>query len=134
MKIHGDSGWEKFPSYFDRFIPHVLDLLNQLNLKITFFIVGQDAALEKNEEYLSQIVKCGHEVGNHSFHHESWLHLYQKEKIRDEILTAEKHIENVTGKKPNGFRGPGFSWSKNLIEVLSELGYDYDGVYMRKNI
>ena len=126
MKIHGDSGWEKFPSYFDRFIPHVLDLLNQLNLKITFFIVGQDAALEKNEEHLSQIVKHGHEVGNHSFHHESWLHLYQKEKIRDEILTAEKHIENVTGKKPNGFRGPGFSWSKNLIEVLSELGYDYD--------
>ena len=50
MKTHGDSGWESFPSYLDTFIPLVLDLLNHLNLKITFFIVGQDAALKKNEE------------------------------------------------------------------------------------
>jgi hypothetical protein len=126
MKIHGDSGWEKFPSYFDRFIPRVLDLLEQLNLKITFFIVGQDAALDKNKEYISQLVKNGHEVGNHSFHHASWLHLYPKEKIKSEILNAEENITHVTGKKPKGFRGPGFSWSKNLIEVLIELGYTYD--------
>lgn len=126
LKIHGDSGWEKFPSYLDSFIPHALDLLDRLNLKITFFIVGQDAALYKNTEYINLIVKNGHEVGNHSFHHESWLHLYPKEKIRDEILRAENYIENVTGEKPMGFRGPGFSWSKNLIEILSELGYVYD--------
>lgn len=126
MKIHGDSGWEKFPSYLDRFIPHILDLLNQLNLKITFFIVGQDAAFDINKVYIKQIVENGHEVGNHSFHHESWLHLYPKEKIRDEILKAESYIENVTGEKPVGFRGPGFSWSENLISILSELGYVYD--------
>ena len=126
MKIHGDSGWEKFPSYLDRFIPHALDLLDQLNLKITFFIVGQDAVLDKNYEYIKQLVKNGHEVGNHSFHHESWLHLYPKEKIKSEVLNAEENITRATGKKPEGFRGPGFSWSKNLIEALSELGYVYD--------
>jgi hypothetical protein len=126
MKIHGDSGWEKFPSYLDRFIPHALDLLDQLNLKITFFIVGQDAVLDKNQEYIKQLVKNGHEVGNHSFHHESWLHLYPKEKIKSEVLNAEENITQATGKKPEGFRGPGFSWSKNLIEALSELGYVYD--------
>ncbi len=126
MKIHGDSGWEKFPSYLDRFIPHVLKLLDQLNLKTTFFIVGQDAAIDKNKKYIRQIVETGHEIGNHSFHHESWLHLYPKEKIRDEILRAENYIENATGVKPVGFRGPGFSWSNNLLEVLSELNYEYD--------
>ena len=52
MKTHGDLGWENFPSYLDSFIPQVLDILDQLNLKITFFIVGQDAALKKNEEAL----------------------------------------------------------------------------------
>ena len=51
MKIHGDAGWETFPSYFDIFIPHVLDVLDRWNLKITFFIVGQDAALEKNQDF-----------------------------------------------------------------------------------
>ena len=126
MKIHGDSGWEKFPSYLDRFIPHVLDLLDQLTLKITFFIVGQDAAIDENKKYIKQIVENGHEVGNHSFNHESWLHLYPKEKIRNEILWAENHIKDVTGIKPVGFRGPGFSWSNNLLEILSELKYEYD--------
>ena len=67
MKIHGDSGWEKFPSYLDAFIPYVLNILDELDLKITFFIVGQDAVLEKNKKYLRMIVEQGHEVGNHSF-------------------------------------------------------------------
>lgn len=126
MKIHGDSGWEKFPSYFDIFIPHVLEILKDLNLKITFFVVGQDAALPKNSAYLKAIVENGHEVGNHSFHHESWLHLYSRNKIEQEIIMAEDYIFEVTGRKPIGFRGPGFSWSNDLLSVLSEHGYQYD--------
>ena len=126
MKIHGDSGWEKYPSYLDKFIPLVIEILDKLNLEITFFIVGQDAALEKNREFISMIVENGHELGNHSFKHESWLHVYPKEKIREEILTAEEHITKISGVKPVGFRGPGFSWSENLLGVLSELGYQFD--------
>jgi peptidoglycan-N-acetylglucosamine deacetylase len=55
MKIHGDDGWETFPSYFDVLVPRVLDVLRDADLKITFFIVGQDAALEKNHAALRQI-------------------------------------------------------------------------------
>jgi peptidoglycan-N-acetylglucosamine deacetylase len=126
MKTHGDPGWESFPSYLDTFIPLVLDVLDNLNLKITFFIVGQDAALEKNHAVLKLITEKGHEVGNHSFHHEPWLHLYPKDKIKKEISETEEHICLVTGQKPIGFRGPGFSWSPDLIEVLVENGYLYD--------
>ena len=50
MKTHGDIGWETFPSYLDIVVPRVLDFLKDRNLKITFFIVGQDAALEKNPQ------------------------------------------------------------------------------------
>jgi hypothetical protein len=88
--------------------------------------VGQDAALDKNADFLRLLTELGHEVGNHSFHHEPWLHLYPKERIRKEMLEAEGHIRRVTGQKPVGFRGPGFSWSPNLIEVLAENGYLYD--------
>jgi len=126
MKTHGDPRWESFPSYFDIFIPYILDLLEHFNIKITFFIVGQDAALEKNHEFLSSLTERGHEVGNHSFHHEPWLHLYPIERIKKEIIESEEHIHRVTGEKPNGFRGPGFSWSPDLIEVLVEAGYLYD--------
>jgi len=126
MEIHGDSGWEKFPSYFEIFIPKVLDILDRFNLKITFFVVGQDAALDKNREMLSLLTARGHEVGNHSFSHEPWFHLYPKEHIRQEILKTEEHIVRVTGQKPIGFRGPGYSWSSELFEVLIENGYVYD--------
>ena len=50
MKTHGDAGWESFPSYLDLLVPRVLAFLKERNLKITFFIVGQDAALEKNRD------------------------------------------------------------------------------------
>jgi len=126
MKIHGDQGWKDFPSYLDVFIPHVLNVLDELNIKITFFIVGQDAALEKNQKYLKMISEHGHEIANHSFHHESWLQTYTKTQIEDEIQRAEEAIFLATGQKTTGFRGPGFSWSKDLLEVLQHRGYQFD--------
>lgn len=126
MKVHGDDGWENFPSYLDVFLPLVLDTLDRLNLKITFFIVGQDAALERNHALLKQIVDRGHEIANHSFHHESWLKSYSKEKIEKEIITAEEAILRATGKRTRMFRGPGFSWSHDLLDVLEKRNYIFD--------
>ena len=126
MKTHGDSGWKKFPSYLDKLIPRVLYTLDQLNLKITFFVVGQDAALDKNRDALKLLTEKGHEVGNHSFHHEPWLNLYSRDQIRREIIEAEEQILRVTGQKPIGFRGPGFVWSTDLLEILAENEYLYD--------
>jgi peptidoglycan/xylan/chitin deacetylase (PgdA/CDA1 family) len=126
MKIHGDDGWDKYPSYFDIFVPYVLDVLDELDLKITFFIVGKDTESEENRRYLSMITARGHEVGNHSYHHESWLQTYSYEQVKTEIIKAEEVIFEATGQRPTGFRGPGFSWSQDLLEVLSERGYLYD--------
>ena len=126
MKTHGDSGWETYPSYFDILVPLVLDILDRLEIKITFFVVGQDAALDKNKEALSQIIKRGHEIGNHSFSHEPWLHLFQRDRIEREVIQAEEHVVKATGQKPIGFRGPGFSCSPTVLQVLSENGYLFD--------
>lgn len=126
MKIHGDSGWQSFPSYLDVVVPRVLRFLKERNLTITFFIVGQDAALEKNADALRAISAAGHEVGNHSFNHESWLHLYSRGEIQTELAIAEEHIERTTGRRPVGFRGPGYSLSAGVLEVLAERGYRYD--------
>jgi hypothetical protein len=126
MKIHGDEGWNKYPSYFDIFIPHVLDILDEMELKITFFIVGKDAESEENRRYLKMITDRGHEVGNHSYNHESWLQSYSYEDIEKEIIAAEEAIEKATGQKPRGFRGPGFSWSIDLLKVLENRNYLYD--------
>ena len=126
MKVHGDEGWETFPSYLEIVLPMILSILDELDIKITFFIVGQDAAISKNSDVLRRIVEHGHEVGNHSFYHESWLKTYSKEMIEEEIFKAEEAILAVTGKRTNMFRGPGFSWSNDLLHVLKKRKYIFD--------
>ena len=126
MKTHGDPGWEAYPSYLPELIPGVLDLLDRFRLKITFFIVGRDASLEKNREALRLITDRGHEVGNHSFDHEPWKEAASGNHIKKDILDTENHIFKVTGRKTTGFRGPGFAWSREQIKTLAANGYVYD--------
>jgi hypothetical protein len=126
MKTHGDAGWQSHPSYLDAVVPRILDFLAARRLTITFFIVGQDAALEKNRAALRSIAAAGHEIGNHSFLHEPWLHLYTPEQLDAELARAEDAIEAATGTRPRGFRGPGFSLSAATLETLARRGYGYD--------
>jgi hypothetical protein len=126
MKTHGDPGWQSYPSYFDVAVPRILEFLARRQLTISFFIVGQDAALEKNRQALHAIAAAGHEIGNHSFQHEPWLHLYSDSDLDSELRRAEEAIDAATGVRPRGFRGPGFSLSTGTLEVLARRGYEYD--------
>ena len=126
MKTHGDAGWEDYPSYINVLIPRVLETLAKRAWKITFFVVGQDAAADQHRDSLASIAANGHEVGNHSFRHEPWLHLYSAQQARDEIATAEEAISVATGITPRGFRGPGYSISRTTLETLVTRGYMFD--------
>ena len=126
LKTRGDATWEAMPSYLDCVVPRVLEILARRQLKITFFIVGQDAALEKNRSALRQLSAAGHEIGNHSHRHEPWLHLYSEDELEVELANAEMHIEAATGVRPDVFRGPGFSLSETTLRVLRRRGYRYD--------
>ena len=126
LKTQGAPGWESFPGYLDLVVPRILDVLDRCDQRITFFIVGQDATIESNRASLKKIADAGHEIANHSFMHEPWLHLYSREQLHAEISGAENAIAAVTGKKTRGFRGPGFSTSPLVRDVLAERGYDYD--------
>jgi peptidoglycan/xylan/chitin deacetylase (PgdA/CDA1 family) len=126
MKTHGDPGWESFPSYLDVVVPRFLKLLRRFDMRITVFVVGQDAALPRNHGALRSIAAAGHEIGNHSFHHEPWLHLYPRADVETEIARAEEAITQATGQRPRGFRGPGYSLSETVLRVLQARGYAYD--------
>ena len=126
LKTHGSDSWEEYPSYLHYALPRILDFLDQQKMHITFFIEAQDAAFGHNKVVLGEIAKRGHDIANHTFHHDPWLHLYSEEQIHQERAWAEDHISEVTGVKPVGFRGPGFSFSPKVIKVLSERGYLYD--------
>ena len=126
QKTHGDPGWEGFSSYLDTVVPRILEVLRRHELTITFFVVGQDAVLDKNRAALEQIVSAGHELANHSFSHEPWLHLRSRDQVEAEIVRTEEAIEDLSGKRPVGFRGPGYSVTPTVLEVLAQRGYRYD--------
>ena len=126
MKVHGDDGWQSFPSYLDFMVPRALRFFEERGLRLTFFIVGQDAALAKNRSAISAIAQAGHEIACHSFHHEPWLHLFAAEDIDRELQDAEQAIADVTGQRPVGYRGPGYSISPTVLECLRDRGYRYD--------
>lgn len=126
MKTHGDPGWDAYPTYLDLVVPRFLRVLKEQNLTMTVFVVGQDAAREENFEALASISAAGHEIGNHSFNHEPWLHLYSEQELVSELARTEEHLERVTGQCPIGFRGPGFSFCEQLLRILIRRGYKYD--------
>ncbi len=126
MKTHGNPDWEALPSYLDLVIPRFLESFKQHGVSTTVFIVGQDAVQPRHHGVLRSIVEAGHEPGNHSFHHEPWLHLYSPEQVETEIASAETAIEAATGVRPRGFRGPGYSLSDTVLRTLLRRGYSYD--------
>jgi len=126
LKTHGDPNWDVFPTYLDVVVPRFLRVLDGLGQRITVFIVGQDAALAKNHTALRSIALAGHEIGNHSFHHEPWLQHYGTEAIEAEIGDATDAIADATGVRPVGFRGPGFTLSRGTLDALAARDYRYD--------
>lgn len=126
LKTHGDPGWSSRPSYLERFIPRVLETMDRVKVKSTFFIVGVDAERLAGTSVLRALVEAGHSVGNHSFEHEPWLDRYGDRQLEEEVSRAEHAIESATGQRPRGFRGPGFSWSPALLGILEARGYHYD--------
>jgi peptidoglycan-N-acetylglucosamine deacetylase len=123
---HGDDEWKDLGTYLPTLVPLVLEELARHGLRITFFVVGQDAVLPVNGAAIAALAHAGHEIGNHSFRHEPWLHRYSAEEVNNELARAEDAIGEVTGQRTTGFRGPGYSLSGDVLQVLVDRGYRYD--------
>jgi len=126
LKTHGNPSWEGYPTYLDRVVPLIREFADRMDVTLTVFVVGQDAELDKNADAMAMLGESRHEIGNHSFHHEPWLHLKSPEEVDDEIARAGRVIQSATGKTPVGFRGPGFSISQATMHALDRHGYQYD--------
>jgi len=126
LKVHGDPGWIEYPSFLEPVVGSALDRLARHQLPATFFVVGRDAELDENKGLFASLGASGHEIGNHSYSHEPWAQCFSGSQSEQEILAAHRAIEIATGQRPRGFRGPGYSLSRSMLEVLSAAGYQYD--------
>lgn len=126
MKAQNLAAWQEYPTYLPLVVPQILDVLRERGLRITFFVVGKDTERKENLAPLRAIANAGHEIANHSYHHEPWLHLYSEEQLVEEFDLTEEALMSATGQRPIGFRGPGFSFSQAVHKILLRRGYRYD--------
>jgi peptidoglycan-N-acetylglucosamine deacetylase len=125
LKTAGRPAWKDFPSYLPTACEHIRTILTQANVSSTIFVVGQDLLNNENVDAVRQLTDAGHDLGNHSFHHEPWLHLYDREKIAYELDKTDELLGQVGGRHSLGFRGPGYSDSPLVHAALVERGYRY---------
>ena len=102
--------------------PLILDILRDASVPATFFVLGN--AVERHPELLRRIVREGHAVGLHGFHHAP-LVLAPAARLREEIRQAASVAERVSPsaepltlfRPPHGFKTLTMAW------MLRRWGY-----------
>jgi hypothetical protein len=126
LKTHGNPDWERRPSYLPALLPRLLQLFGDHGVTATVFVVGADVVRDDGAKAVVELAAAGHEIANHSYEHEPWLHLYPRARMEDELSRTEDAVVAAGAPCPRGFRGPGYSLSADLLELLVERGYRYD--------
>ena len=117
--VHGNPAWQDFGTYLPVVVPRLLSVLERHELTLTAFIVGKDAERPENVDAIAQLVAAGHEIGNHSYRHQPWLHRYSPAELHEELEAAEDAIVRCGAPRPTGFRGPGYSLSEDTLRGFS---------------
>jgi len=112
------------PLVYRQGIPRLLDLFDRFGIRATFFVCGRD--LPAQAGVVANMVRRGHEVANHSDTHRNGFARLSQDEKRADIAAAGELIADATASRPLGFKSPGFSFSPDLLDVLSGLGYLYD--------
>jgi len=108
----------------------VLELLGKYNVKGTFFTLGEVG--ERFPGLVKKIANLGHEIGVHGYHHLQFFRM-SPEKAYQEISSAKKLLEDLTGTEVTGHRAPAFSITPETewgLDVISKAGFIYDSSIM----
>ena len=114
--------------------PQVLDILDNYNVKATFFVLGSSIdKSEKAKEVLKETVKRGHAIANHTYGHD-YSYLYPNrvmnvDNILSDLEKSQNSMKAVLGKdfSTRVIRLPGGYWSWQgrtpMKEAMDNKGY-----------
>lgn len=128
-RLHDELGISSRPdpvAIYAVAIPRVLALLDEVHARATFFVSGKDLAHPKAAEMLQEIVARGHEVATKGYQHAVNMRTWSKLSVAEEIERGSAAIVKVIGKRPQGFRAPGYNVDTRVIQLLAERGFKYD--------
>ncbi|MBI3456219.1 MAG: polysaccharide deacetylase [Candidatus Rokubacteria bacterium] len=108
-------------------VPRVLKLLEQEQVRATFFIPGWVA--ERHPTEARAIREAGHEIGHHGYLHER-ADPEKPGEEREGFVRGLKALQDVLGVRPVGFRAPGWDLTPITLELLREHGFSYSSNLM----
>jgi len=95
----------------------ILDILDQYEVKATFFVLGKED--EKSKEALQEIVARGHSLGLHSYNHK-YSEIYRSvEDFADDYQKLSDYLYDVTGVRSKIYRFPG--GSSNTVSKIDMM-------------
>lgn len=100
--------------------PVILDILDKYNIKATFFVVGENVKLYP--EAFKEVVRRGHEIGNHSFTHP--LRNQSAHSMSKQITECEDEIFKHSDIRTKIFRPPGGIYNSDMIVMANKRGYN----------
>ncbi|MGC9210419.1 MAG: polysaccharide deacetylase family protein [Acidilobus sp.] len=105
----------------DESLPGILDVLDELRVKATFFVVGR-VALER-QRIVKEIVDRGHEIGGHGYNHERLDRLTpsEAEAAIEKSISILRRFYDVTS-----FRAPNLKLPRYLLGALRARGVKVD--------
>ncbi len=102
------------------------DLCAALGVRGTVFCVG--AALEDPGAAGSvrRLAGAGHEIASHGHDHDYALSRRPPGEIAADVRMADEAVARAAGRRPRGFRAPGYTLSAALLDALVAAGHRYD--------
>jgi hypothetical protein len=97
-----------------------------VGVPLTLFAVGEDLEHDGNARALAGVVGKRVVVENHSFGHRYDLTRLSAREIEWEIEEGARVIERVTGRRPVGFRAPGYTVDDGVFNALEAVGVEFD--------
>ena len=125
--IHGlapDAG--EADAAYDRALERMGAWAEARGIPLTLFAVGEDLERHGAALILAVLARRGHAVENHSYSHRYDLTRLDRDAMRREVEAGADAIERVTGRRPVGFRAPGYTVNDALFDVLDEAGVAFD--------
>lgn len=116
----------KLESFYQTAFQRSDAFFKSMAVKATYFCVGNELNNVRNATVIKNTFDAGNAIANHTYNHPFGLCELNPESIKDEIESCDKILTRVTGKKPLGFRTPGYAVNTQIINTLEELGYKYD--------
>jgi polysaccharide deacetylase family protein (PEP-CTERM system associated) len=133
-KIAPPESWNQYSSRIEMSTRKVLELVAELDLRGTFFVLGWVA--ERLPSLVREILAAGHDLGCHSYAHRLIYELTPAQ-FREDTRRARAAIEDAAGVAVSAYRAPTFSITRRslwALEVLLELGFTTDSsIFPTKN-